>query len=145
MNGAADAVHVTLVIAMELAPEVRLPFARTLSVGVPLVLTFAVTDTVELAGMLGVVVGLASGKLIVVGLMVSSARAETVALIVRVCVLCAEETRAHSRPTNVNVRTADTRRPGNENIFVTIVGPKRGVIPAWGLQEPFPRTLSSTQ
>ena len=82
----------------------------------PLVLTLAVTATVELAGMLGVVVGLASGKLIVVGLMVSSARAETVALIVSVCVLCADETRAHNRLARVNIRNAGVRRPGNDDI-----------------------------
>src|SRR5262249_410890 len=85
MKGAPEAVQVTLLIAMVCAPEARSPFASTVRVGLLAdpVRTLAVTDTVELAAILGDVVGLASGKLIVVGDSVSSAREATVALIVR--------------------------------------------------------------
>ena len=88
MNGAGAAVQVTLVIAIESPPEIKSPAASTVSVGVlpDPVLTRAVTATVESAGMLGVVVGLASGKLIVVGVKTNSARVDTVALIVRISV-----------------------------------------------------------
>ena len=89
MNGPPDAVHVTLPMAIELAPDARSPLASTFSVGVPLDRTFAVTDTVVLAGMLGVAVGSASGKLMVVGVSVSSARLATLALIVSVWVVWA--------------------------------------------------------
>lgn len=86
INGNADAVQVTAVIGMVSVPEVRSVPARAVRVAVDAfaVRTFAVTVTGELAVMLGVVAGLASAKLIVAGASVNSARAATVALMVRV-------------------------------------------------------------
>lgn len=64
IKGAPEAVHWMLSIAIVSEPDTRLPFAGTLSVGVPDERTFAVTATVVFAGIDGVLVGLASGKLI---------------------------------------------------------------------------------
>src|SRR5262249_32938566 len=106
MKGAPEAVQVTLLIAMVCAPEARSPFASTVRVGLLAdpVRTLAVTDTVELAAIVGDVVGLASGKLIVVGDSVSSAREPTVALIVRLVWL-----NRFAPPMRINESTATLR------------------------------------
>src|SRR5215471_16912143 len=121
-------------------PEAKSPLARQVSVDTPAaeVRTFATTTTeFSVAGIDGVTLGSASGKLIVLGAIVSFARAATVALIVNT--LLSEA----ARVTEGRAATANSTRAAMS--FLDMVSPSlKGVNPTSNVFGRFPLRDSPT-